>query len=95
MRSFLIAGIPDAFKDDCAIDGPAGLGEMGHIGAAAQQVFFFETKSNELDRPRQHGPLEPAGDFEKHGEVCPANWKPGDASIDTKNAKAYFEKAAK
>jgi alkyl hydroperoxide reductase subunit AhpC len=33
--------------------------------------------------------------FEKHGEVCPANWKPGDASIDTKNAKAYFEKAAK
>ena len=30
--------------------------------------------------------------FEKHGEVCPANWKPGDATIDTKNAKAYFEK---
>jgi alkyl hydroperoxide reductase subunit AhpC len=33
--------------------------------------------------------------FEKHGEVCPANWKPGEASIDTSNAKAYFEKAAK
>jgi alkyl hydroperoxide reductase subunit AhpC len=33
--------------------------------------------------------------FEKYGEVCPANWKPGEASIDTKNAKAYFEKAAK
>ena len=33
--------------------------------------------------------------FEKHGEVCPANWKPGEATIDTKNAKAYFEKAAK
>jgi alkyl hydroperoxide reductase subunit AhpC len=33
--------------------------------------------------------------FEKHGEVCPANWKPGEASIDTKNAKKYFEKAAK
>lgn len=32
--------------------------------------------------------------FEKHGEVCPANWKPGDATIDTKNAKKYFEKAA-
>jgi alkyl hydroperoxide reductase subunit AhpC len=32
--------------------------------------------------------------YEKHGEVCPANWKPGDATIDTKNAKAYFEKAA-
>jgi alkyl hydroperoxide reductase subunit AhpC len=30
--------------------------------------------------------------FEKHGEVCPANWKPGDATIDTKNAQAYFEK---
>lgn len=32
--------------------------------------------------------------FEKHGEVCPANWKPGAATIDTKNASAYFEKAA-
>ncbi len=32
--------------------------------------------------------------YEKHGEVCPANWKPGEASIDTKNAKAYFEKVA-
>ncbi len=32
--------------------------------------------------------------FEKYGEVCPANWKPGDMTIDTKNAKAYFEKAA-
>jgi alkyl hydroperoxide reductase subunit AhpC len=30
--------------------------------------------------------------FEKHGEVCPANWKPGEATIDTKNAQAYFEK---
>ena len=33
--------------------------------------------------------------FEKHGEVCPANWKPGEATIDTKNAKKYFEQAAK
>lgn len=33
--------------------------------------------------------------FEKHGEVCPADWKPGGDTIDTKNAKAYFEKAAK
>ncbi len=32
--------------------------------------------------------------FEKHGEVCPADWKPGAATIDTKNASAYFEKAA-
>jgi alkyl hydroperoxide reductase subunit AhpC len=32
--------------------------------------------------------------FEKHGEVCPANWKPGEATIDTKNAKKYFEQAA-
>ncbi|MBP3958480.1 peroxiredoxin [Gemmata sp. G18] len=32
--------------------------------------------------------------FEKHGEVCPADWKPGAATIDTKNAGAYFEKAA-
>ncbi|MBY0457871.1 MAG: peroxiredoxin, partial [Gemmataceae bacterium] len=32
--------------------------------------------------------------FEKHGEVCPADWKPGAMTIDTKNASAYFEKAA-
>jgi len=32
--------------------------------------------------------------FEKHGEVCPANWKPGEATIDTKNAKKYFQAAA-
>lgn len=31
--------------------------------------------------------------FEKHGEVCPANWKPGDATINTKDAKKYFESA--
>ena len=29
--------------------------------------------------------------FEKHGEVCPANWKPGEATIDTKNPDAYFK----
>ncbi len=33
--------------------------------------------------------------FEKHGEVCPANWKPGDPTINTKDAKKYFEQAAK
>jgi len=33
--------------------------------------------------------------YERHGEVCPANWKPGDASIDTNNAKAYFQSVAK
>jgi alkyl hydroperoxide reductase subunit AhpC len=32
--------------------------------------------------------------YEKHGEVCPANWKPGDPTIDTKNASKYFEQAA-
>lgn len=32
--------------------------------------------------------------YEKHGEVCPANWKPGEATIDTKNAKKYFQAAA-
>ena len=32
--------------------------------------------------------------FEKHGEVCPANWKPGEATIDTKDAKKYFKQAA-
>lgn len=28
--------------------------------------------------------------FEQHGEVCPANWKPGSMTIDTKNAGKYF-----
>ena len=31
--------------------------------------------------------------FEQHGEVCPANWKPGAMSIDTKNAGRYFKMA--
>jgi peroxiredoxin (alkyl hydroperoxide reductase subunit C) len=33
--------------------------------------------------------------FEQHGEVCPANWKPGSATIkpNPKDSKNYFEKA--
>jgi alkyl hydroperoxide reductase subunit AhpC len=33
--------------------------------------------------------------FEQHGEVCPANWKPGAASIKpgVKESKEYFKKA--
>jgi alkyl hydroperoxide reductase subunit AhpC len=31
--------------------------------------------------------------FEQHGEVCPANWKPGSMAIDTKNAGKYFQSA--
>lgn len=32
--------------------------------------------------------------FEQHGEVCPANWKPGDPTMqaDPSGSKAYFEK---
>eukprot|EP00596_Hydrurales_sp_CCMP1899_P005954 CAMPEP_0119051062 /NCGR_PEP_ID=MMETSP1177-20130426/72806_1 /TAXON_ID=2985 /ORGANISM="Ochromonas sp, Strain CCMP1899" /LENGTH=213 /DNA_ID=CAMNT_0007030143 /DNA_START=338 /DNA_END=979 /DNA_ORIENTATION=+ len=30
---------------------------------------------------------------EKYGEVCPANWQPGDATIDTANSKDYFKAA--
>jgi alkyl hydroperoxide reductase subunit AhpC len=35
--------------------------------------------------------------FEKHGEVCPADWKKGGATIKpgVKESKAYFEKAAR
>ncbi len=35
--------------------------------------------------------------FEKHGEVCPADWKPGALTIKpgVKESKAYFEKAGK
>src|SRR5215213_3693530 len=34
--------------------------------------------------------------FEKHGEVCPADWKPGGATIKpgVKESKEYFQKAA-
>uniref|UniRef100_A0A914C584 thioredoxin-dependent peroxiredoxin n=1 Tax=Acrobeloides nanus TaxID=290746 RepID=A0A914C584_9BILA len=28
--------------------------------------------------------------FEKHGEVCPADWEEGEESINTKNPKKYF-----
>ena len=35
--------------------------------------------------------------FEKNGEVCPADWKPGKATIkpDVKESKEYFEKVGK
>jgi alkyl hydroperoxide reductase subunit AhpC len=35
--------------------------------------------------------------FEKHGEVCPANWRPGDKSMvpDPEKSKAYFAAAAR
>lgn len=34
--------------------------------------------------------------FEKNGEVCPANWKPGSATMkaDPKGSKEYFQKVA-
>jgi alkyl hydroperoxide reductase subunit AhpC len=31
--------------------------------------------------------------FEKHGEVCPADWKPGSLALDPKKAGDYFQKA--
>jgi alkyl hydroperoxide reductase subunit AhpC len=31
--------------------------------------------------------------FEQHGEVCPANWRKGDATINTKKPGEYFQKA--
>lgn len=31
--------------------------------------------------------------FEQHGEMCPANWKPGPLTIETKNANKYFRSA--
>ena len=31
--------------------------------------------------------------FEKHGEVCPADWKPGAMALDPKKAGEYFQKA--
>ncbi len=35
--------------------------------------------------------------FEKHGEVCPADWKPGGATIKpgVKESKEYFQKAGR
>ena len=31
--------------------------------------------------------------FEEHGEVCPADWKPGSLALNPKKAGEYFEKA--
>ena len=33
--------------------------------------------------------------FEQHGEVCPANWRPGTPTIkpDVNGSKEYFQKA--
>ncbi len=31
--------------------------------------------------------------FETHGEVCPADWKPGSLALNPKKASEYFEKA--
>jgi alkyl hydroperoxide reductase subunit AhpC len=31
---------------------------------------------------------------DKHGEVCPANWKPTDAAINPKKAQDFFAKMA-
>ncbi len=31
--------------------------------------------------------------FEKHGEVCPADWKPGSLALNPKKTGEYFEKA--
>ena len=31
--------------------------------------------------------------FEKNGEVCPADWKPGALALDPKKANEYFQKA--
>ena len=31
--------------------------------------------------------------FEKNGEVCPADWKPGSMALDPKKAGEYFQKA--
>ena len=35
--------------------------------------------------------------YEKYGEVCPADWRKGGATIrpDVKESKAYFEMAAR
>ena len=40
--------------------------------------------------------LDALQSYEQHGEVCPANWRPGAATMkaDPAGAKAYFEKLA-
>lgn len=40
--------------------------------------------------------LDALQSYENHGEVCPANWRPGSATMkaDPAGAKAYFEKVA-
>ncbi|MCE9533532.1 MAG: peroxiredoxin [Planctomycetes bacterium] len=73
-------------------------------GIALRGLFLIDTKGvvrhlliNDLPLGRSTDEairvLDALQFVEKHGEVCPANWKPGSLTINTKNAKDYFQKA--
>lgn len=33
--------------------------------------------------------------YDKHGEVCPAGWRPGEDTINTSDSNKYFSKHGK
>ena len=86
----------------------ADYGVLLDGGVALRGLFLIDTKGlvrhitiNDLPLGRSVDEairvLDALQHFEKHGEVCPADWKPGGATIKpgVKESKEYFEKAAK
>ncbi|OWK39175.1 peroxiredoxin [Fimbriiglobus ruber] len=77
-------------------------------GVALRGLFLIDTKGvvrhvtiNDLPLGRSVDEairvLDALQHFEKHGEVCPADWKPGALTIKpgVKESKEYFQKAGK
>lgn len=54
-------------------------------------LLFFKSKVKFLDFLVQT--WNPSKFVEEHGEVCPANWKPGAKTINPAKANEYFESA--
>jgi alkyl hydroperoxide reductase subunit AhpC len=77
-----------------------------NIGAAYRGLFLIDPKGNIRHTLVNDLPVGRSVDealrilkafqfFEKHGEVCPADWEEDKPSINTKSAKDYFSKVNK
>lgn len=72
-------------------------------GIALRGIFLIDPKGNVRQITINDTPVGRSVDetlrlldafqfTEEHGEVCPANWQKGDATIDTSKASEYFTK---
>ena len=86
----------------------ADYGVLLEGGVALRGLFLIDTKGivrhitiNDLPLGRSVDEalrlLDAFQHYEKHGEVCPADWKPGALTIKpgVKESKEYFQKAGK